>query len=732
MGYPPDDNSNTGYSALFTQSANGVFNNTSQQYGFNCDSTVRFGLLTDLTGNGTLDLVCGGLNFPTKIYQINQVPFLNKTSVANLKTNTTVDAVSADFDGDEDNDLFMVRRKMLTANAYIEGNNTVNGVVVVNPGEKGLNIKTTGNLTLTFSTGLRKQYVYFGSNKTNLNLNQTYSDISNVFSVTLNANNQNLHGLGAYDTSNGISNAETGIYIGYFPAQDEWRLRLVANIWSRFMFKAVSTDTVTEIEHVGYNPQNAGLVQRYLMNRGVGNGFIDKTDAAGLSAPMTVKSVVSADFDNDMDIDLFLICEHEPQRCDHYLFENDGTGKFTSSRIPSSSNGIPETAVIADYNVDGCVDIATANGYFAAPFGASDHLLYQNDCDNGNTAIEIDLVGTQSNRDGTGAKVKVSAGGTTQVREQGNNIHRFAQNDKRLHFGMGAFVKADIEISWPSGQVDEYENVDSGFLFRAIEGDSLEVVQSLSGAVVSPRLSVANATVDESLNSVDVDIALNPANPTDIVSLNYTTQNQSATAPEDYSAVSGSLTFQPDQSQITLTVPINDDSDEEGTETFLLTISNATNAVIDDANGLISIVDNDTVPNGQECGEPDYKLSTDKGLYIWKDCNGSETWHIRALAGGSTSILNHSGNISSSQGFNTLTPFKLESYDVLDTSNPNVVNYIFKVSKGAQDGIDFTFPATANTCFSAISPPPGVQVMLGESKVVMNSPFNLQTQSACL
>jgi hypothetical protein len=80
------------------------------------------------------------------------------------------------------------------------------------------------------------------------------------------------------------------------------------------------------------------------------------------------------------------------------------------------------------------------------------------------------------------------------------------------------------------------------------------------------------------------------------VSVNYSTANGTATAGQDYTAVSGTLTWGPgDGSRKTITIPILDDANSEGSETVLLTLSNPTGgAVLDDERGtaVLRIVEN--------------------------------------------------------------------------------------------------------------------------------------------
>ena len=79
---------------------------------------------------------------------------------------------------------------------------------------------------------------------------------------------------------------------------------------------------------------------------------------------------------------------------------------------------------------------------------------------NNNHWIEIDLVGTDSNRDAIGARVILTAGGVTQLREQSGGMLYKAQNHQRLHFGLGDNETIDeIVITWPSGRVQKLRDL---------------------------------------------------------------------------------------------------------------------------------------------------------------------------------------------------------------------------------------------------------------------------------
>ena len=80
--------------------------------------------------------------------------------------------------------------------------------------------------------------------------------------------------------------------------------------------------------------------------------------------------------------------------------------------------------------------------------------------DNGNHWLSIDTVGTRSNRDGIGARVRVVSGsGFEQFGYVSTAGSYLSAGDKRLHFGVGQETTVRlVEITWPSGIVQRLEN----------------------------------------------------------------------------------------------------------------------------------------------------------------------------------------------------------------------------------------------------------------------------------
>ncbi|MBP9850042.1 MAG: hypothetical protein KBC58_11460, partial [Flavobacterium sp.] len=106
------------------------------------------------------------------------------------------------------------------------------------------------------------------------------------------------------------------------------------------------------------------------------------------------------------------------------------------------------------------------------------------------------------------------------------------------------------------------------------------------------KLSVADVSVNEGAGTATVTVTLS-ASSTNVITVAYTTSNGTATAGQDYTATSGTLTFTAGQTSRTFTISIINDITVESTETINITLSDPTNASILDGAGVVSIVDND-------------------------------------------------------------------------------------------------------------------------------------------
>lgn len=184
-------------------------------------------------------------------------------------------------------------------------------------------------------------------------------------------------------------------------------------------------------------------------------------------------------FDADLDglMDLFMVNGHVvdetrlrnvPRAQPPQLFRNLGSGRFAEVKPPAGS-GLDQLlvgrgAAYADYDGDGDLDILVSQNQGPA-------LLLRNDTPRQGHYLRVHLQGTQSNRDGIGAEVRVHTG--DQVRRQMVRTGRsyYSQNELPLTFGLGEAVHvARLEIVWPSGTVDVYHEVPGDTVLYAIEG----------------------------------------------------------------------------------------------------------------------------------------------------------------------------------------------------------------------------------------------------------------------
>ncbi|MBN9614684.1 MAG: ASPIC/UnbV domain-containing protein, partial [Acidobacteriales bacterium] len=97
-------------------------------------------------------------------------------------------------------------------------------------------------------------------------------------------------------------------------------------------------------------------------------------------------------------------------------------------------------------------------------------LLYKNTVAPGEQWIEFQLEGTKSNRSAIGAQVALSWNGQKQIQEVSGGSGFSAQNDRRLHFGLGKNPQIESAvIRWPSGKVQTLHDLVPGRLYKIEE-----------------------------------------------------------------------------------------------------------------------------------------------------------------------------------------------------------------------------------------------------------------------
>ena len=136
---------------------------------------------------------------------------------------------------------------------------------------------------------------------------------------------------------------------------------------------------------------------------------------------------------------------------------------------------------------------------------------------------------------------------------------------------------------------------------RVASGESVEVrltraVEAGEAANDGPGISVADAEAREAQGAVlSFEVTLDAAQPS-AVSVRYATSDGTAVAGADYEASLGALRFEPGETQKTISVPVLNDTHNEGSETLTLTLSHAFGAALADGEATGTIVNTGPIP----------------------------------------------------------------------------------------------------------------------------------------
>jgi len=236
---------------------------------------------------------------------------------------------------------------------------------------------------------------------------------------------------------------------------------------------------------------NDGDLDLFVVNRDLGGGTwlrnnFYRNNGNGIFETIATGDIVNdsgafnscawADYDNDGYLDLFVTNEGLGNR----LYHNNGGGTF--SRVTegdivtdiADSNGCSW----GDIDNDGFLDLFIANGGIISP---QPNFLYRNN-GNSNHWIKVRCVGTVSNRSAIGAVVRAKALIDGAVRWQMRQISGgdgwVSQSSLDVSIGFGNATNIDLlRIEWPSGIVQEFQNVAVDQTLVIVEKTTLEIAK---------------------------------------------------------------------------------------------------------------------------------------------------------------------------------------------------------------------------------------------------------------
>ena len=502
-----------GSARLYHQNTDGTFTELTAAAKLVC-TKFHYGHLYDANNDGQLDFLCPDQDvYPQRIYKTTTMPWVKIFEVGN-PYNTwfpripgVVDSVIADFDNDGRQDLFLLSHTQLHPSAVAQGSSTHFESLLAN-GIKGFKFVSGGRVTFTpvwnradeRGEPLDLTRIEIGKNKVH----------PTAITFTLNPADPAVVGMPTAPTD--LAKLPI-MQIGYEPSKQLWTLVIWSKltstgkgVFSVAYLQVDSTSAITELKGTGFWPGDLPARPTLLMNRS--GGYVDQTVNAGLATSISCSTATAGDFDNDMDIDLYLACRTGASNLPNILYENLGNGAFRQVASAggaagpvgvalASGAGVADSVISGDYDVDGFLDLFITNGLNLQPRGAGGpYKLFHND-GNANHWVEVDLVGKTSERDATGARIYASAGGVEQLHVQNGGYHRWSQDSMRAHFGLAGNSTVDLRVVWPGKTEQRFANLPADKLYRITENGGIVAVTPGTAPAYPCGKPTVNGSVDK-------------------------------------------------------------------------------------------------------------------------------------------------------------------------------------------------------------------------------------------
>jgi ASPIC and UnbV/FG-GAP-like repeat len=395
--------------------------------------------------------------YPIAVHRIGQTASRPIVLQPNTKITDVVDVAVADFDGDLSDDLFALRARTELSTFVLDPatRRQVDTTVADSGVAGGLNYTFNGPNRIVlrvYGADWAREQVRVGAAgaRSAAYVRESVQGRSwRLIEVTLDGANAAARGLlpAAQQTA-------PGIYVGR-TAAGQWQLRVRGASGIPFRARVRATDTAfSSVNATGFSTTAFALQPALLFRRGA--AFRNEASTRGLTTALPCTSVAAGDFDNDMDVDVYLACTDILGNRANILLENTGTRFVVVANAGGAGTeniGTGGFVSVADYDNDGYLDLLVTDG--AADIGYPYHfgrrfLLHNQG--GANHWLRVVLVGCSSNRDGIGARVVISAGGRQQARLKSGSVRMGVQDDSRLHFGLaGETSVQSLVVTWPSG-----------------------------------------------------------------------------------------------------------------------------------------------------------------------------------------------------------------------------------------------------------------------------------------
>ena len=182
-------------------------------------------------------------------------------------------------------------------------------------------------------------------------------------------------------------------------------------------------------------------------------------------------------------------------------------------------------------------------------------------------------------------------------------------------------ASGSFEIDETSGELfytgsgEDYESDTTSYELTVRASDGSEIVDTTVTVNVTdvdetPAIRVADAEATEGDDTEMVFRVMLESASSGTVTVNYATADGTATAGEDYTATSGTLTFAPGETEKTVSVAIVDDTVEDSGETFRLVLSDPSGATLADSDAVGTILNTETADPPAADEDEDEESST--------------------------------------------------------------------------------------------------------------------------
>jgi enediyne biosynthesis protein E4 len=205
---------------------------------------------------------------------------------------------------------------------------------------------------------------------------------------------------------------------------------------------------------------------RNVLYRNQSGVFVDVGAESGTENIAPGTGAAWGDYDNDGDEDLFVVNGAGPNRV--YMNRGDGSFVDVAAGLGFVGGALARAVVMGDYDNDGDVDTYVVNE-------GMPNRLYRNDGRRGNW-LQVGLRGVESNTDAIGARLQVFADGRRQTLEV-NGTAGASHSSRLLHVGLGSAERVDsLVVRWPSGHRESYRQIEAGRRLDFVEGQATTAV----------------------------------------------------------------------------------------------------------------------------------------------------------------------------------------------------------------------------------------------------------------